>query len=815
MKKKKVILLGGLVLILALSIYVIALADLDVGNNLNMWPDDPEGIRYKIHKLGDPLGPQDAATWGYVKDAVGGLDPGSTGKVGIWRQTGDPYDIYLGSTVGLNVLSGNVGIGTNDPSAQLHIYNASGSADIRLQSSSTFDNSWSIYSTTTEMNDNLAFYSHNSAWDSERNANIITFAHSGGVGIGTTSPRQHLSIGNYLDIYDGAKDDDLEYSSIRASIENLTINGSDIHGGVYINHDRGRGVKFFAHPDENTTIEIANLNDAGDLRLGGTLNVDSGFSATDKSYVYGKLGVGKILNPTASLDVIADIGVSDIFKVSHLASVDFVTEVLRPSGDVDISDFTKTCDSPHPSCSFHWQAVDEVSSDGDTSYIKGAVGEREAIKALFNIPSLTGPVYSVDYVKVIVVCKSDQTTNPAFASPVLRVGGAGSIYTNDTFTELDGNYQTITFTTNQNPADDEAWENTDIDGLQIGVQARGGVEPTGQPQYPESFIASTQILMADGGYKSIEEIKAGDKVVSYDLDNQLFVDNEVISTTNGNKGYLLINDKLGITLNQKVYVVDKGFIQAQEVSVGDYLLNESKENVRVNSIKDYSGEVDVYDLVLKSPHNFFAEGYLVHNLIGVQSGVMCTQVYAQVGYSKTEPTTAFVVDDQGYVGIGTINPYAKLNVFDGNVYLSDNESGTTSFGTVDVSGIGNKNINLEIVAAGTGYITILSNVGIGSSTADYQLDVAGTSRFTQSVIVAVPENSNHAATKGYVDTAVVPEWSTSIQIGGTKSDACDAETAGSLHYYTASDVSYFQVCIQNGASSYIWDTLKTYDFGAE
>ena len=803
MKKKKTILLGGLVLVLGLGIYVMAQAALDVDNDLDM---NPHGTNREILHLKNPSADDSATTWGYVKEAVGGLNPGTSGDVGVWRQSGDPYDIYLGSTVGGNPLSGNVGIGTNDPSAKLHIYDTSGSAGISIQSSSTSDNAWSIYSA---VNNNLAFFSHYSTWDSFRNPNIITFAHDGRIGIGTTAPRQHLSIGNYLDIYDEATDDDLEYSSIRASIENLTINGSDIHGGVYINHDRGRGVKFFAHPDENTTIEIANLNDAGDLRLGGTLNVDSGFSATDKSYVYGKLGVGEILNPTASLDIIAETEGSNIFRVGYFDDGHFVSEILRPNGDV-VTEFTTVVPSGN-----HYAAVDEVSSDGDTSYIKGAVDAREAKTDLLNIPSLTGPVYSVDYVKVIVLCKSDQASNPAFVSSALRVGGAGSIYTNDTFTEVDENYQTITFTANQNPNGGD-WTEQNIIDLQIGVQARGGVEPpTGQPQYPESFIASTQILMADGSYKSIEEIKAGDKVVSYDLDNQLFVDNEVISTTNGNKGYLLINDKLGITLNQKVYIVDKGFIQAQEVSVGDYLLNESEENVRVNSIKDYLEEVDVYDLVLKSPHNFFADGYLVHNLIGVPSGVMCTQIYTQIGYAKSEPATALVVDNQGYVGIGTINPYAKLNVFDGNVYLSDNESGTTSFGTVDVSGIGNKNINLEIVAAGTGYITTLSNVGIGSSTADYQLDVAGTSRFTQSVIVAVPENSNHAATKGYVDTAVVPEWSTSIQIGGEPKEKCDAETVGSLHYYTASKVSYFQVCIQNGASSYIWDTLKTYGFGAE
>jgi hypothetical protein len=46
------------------------------------------------------------------------------------------------------------------------------------------------------------------------------------------------------------------------------------------------------------------------------------------------------------------------------------------------------------------------------------------------------------------------------------------------------------------------------------------------------------------------------------------------------------------------------------------------------------------------------------------------------------------------------------------------------------------------------------NVGIGTTTPVYTLDVVGTSRFTQPVIVGTPTQTNHAATKNYVDSAV-------------------------------------------------------------
>jgi len=787
MKKEKTILLGGLILILALGIYMIAWAALGVGNNLNMTPSGKGP--FKIIGLEHPSGIRDAATWGYVKNAVNGLDPTSD-DTGIWRQNSDANpDIYLGGTVGSNVLSGNVGIGTNDPSEELHIYDTIGSAGIKLQSSSTASDAWSIYNYNDgdEIN-KLSFYSH--VVSDARVANIIVLSEDGRIGIGTTVPRQHLSIGPYLDIYTGAVDDALEYPSIRSSIENLMINGANVYGGVNFNYDRGKGVKFFAHPSDEEVIEIAELNDDGDLYLHGTLGVKGNFLGTDKSYIYGKLGVGKMLNPTASLDVIADTGVSDIFKVSHLASGDFENEFLYPDSDASSPyEFTdpETCDttSPcyHAPCSYHWQAVNESLSDADCSFIKGAVGEREAIKDLFNISSLTGPVSSIDYVKVVAVCKSTQTTNPAFASPVIKTGG--TIYTNETFTELDENYQTITFIANQNPSGGN-WDEGDIDALQIGVQARGGSippDPPGPPQNPTSFISGTQILMADGSYENIEKIKMGDKVVSYDLDKQLFVDNEVIAITNGHKAYLLINDKLGITLNQKVYIVDKGFIQVREVKIGDYLLNESREQVRINSIRNQSKKVNVYDLVLKSPHNFFAEGYLVHNaedplLPMAASGVRCTQVYAEVGYFKSEPTTALVVDSVGKVGIGTSNPGAYILRTHSNgsneVLVGDD---LTVGGTTETD-----DLHVTDDASIYGNLFCQSTASIGLSYAPANLSVTG-----------------------------------NIFVGDDGTGTCDSGHVGKMRYYTYEEATYyyseFQICMQTDTSSYSWYTIKQNKWG--
>ncbi|MCP6720007.1 MAG: hypothetical protein KJI72_01595 [Patescibacteria group bacterium] len=164
--------------------------------------------------------------------------------------------------------------------------------------------------------------------------------------------------------------------------------------------------------------------------------------------------------------------------------------------------------------------------------------------------------------------------------------------------------------------------------------------------------------------------------------------------------------------------------------------------------------------------------------------------------------TSTLATTQGRVGIGTGSPGAKLEVA-GNVSF---DSGTWTFGTGGTNGWFGDWVqvsNTGLYATGGGHVrmdldNIASNfqvravgdvvafsvsgdspvdalvvdaqgeVGIGDSTPSYKLDVSGTSRFTQPVIVADPTTNAHAATKLYVDTTVT---------GGTaaNSNACSGD----------------------------------------
>ncbi|OQX70900.1 hypothetical protein B6D52_03155 [Candidatus Parcubacteria bacterium 4484_255] len=897
MEKEKTILLGGLILMLALSFCVpvgAAPNSVDVNSNLDF------NDNYKIKKLKDPSEDGDAATWGYVINAVGGIS--ALPEVGLWRKN-DSSDVYLNQhsllhlsgKVGIGTDSpskefdvagtisgeeycingvdcitswpsagagnwaqsgndiyynqGNVGIGTSEPAAKLHIYDIGDYATIKLQSSSDEEKAWSIYNyyDGEEGVNNLNFYSYD---PDAMYQNVITFTDAGLIGIGTTAPRQHLSIGSYLDIYDGPADSSLEYPSIRSSRENLIINGSKGYGGVYFNYDIGSGVKFFAHSGGQTN-EMATLNDAGDLYLNGTLKAGGiSFEKGKNSYIRGKLGVGKISNPNAVLDIIAEAEPSTekpFFNVSHLGSGDFVEETLRPSTD-------ETTQFSYPSSSPHYPEVYEVSSDGDDTYIETNSGTGViAITDLFGHGDLTGPVDSIDYVKVVAVCRSvpgdgsGSSTPPAFASPAIRLQGEEEIYANETFTELDENYQIITFIATQNPYDNNAWEESDIASLQIGVQAREGSLPSSDPQQnPASFIPGTQVLMADGSYRNIEKIKAGDKIVSYDLDNQSFINKEVVATTNGYKDYLLINNKLGITLNQKIYIVNKGFIEAREAKIGDYLLNKCKDLVRIDSIINYHEKVNVYDLILESPHNFFADGYLVHNTGGVStSAVRCTQIYATVGYFKSAPISDLIVDYAGNIGIGTAGPSYELDILSDNnnifrikgkeedrsiISVSQNADGK---GIVKIGNVGDDPVLGPVLTVNAQeeipFCNVNSKLGIGQAyPPNYALDVNGDARFSDgqgvvtigegTVIVSqAPIDDNYVATKEYVDS-IPPVWDTSIQIGGYSIDPCDSANAGKIHYYEDGNSSHFEICMRqsggSGQSSYGWHSIASYSWTA-
>ncbi|GAI85969.1 unnamed protein product, partial [marine sediment metagenome] len=140
---------------------------------------------------------------------------------------------------------------------------------------------------------------------------------------------------------------------------------------------------------------------------------------------------------------------------------------------------------------------------------------------------------------------------------------------------------------------------------------------------PICVAASSKISMASG-YKRAEDVRAGDWLISYDTEAKKFIENRVNKVQTNIEPYLLINGTLKAGYRHPVWCNGK-FIPANEVRIGNLLLDSSGREQSVFSIENQEEPVDAYDFVLDSePHTFFADGYLVHNYNYASKIEICT-----------------------------------------------------------------------------------------------------------------------------------------------------------------------------------------------
>ena len=126
------------------------------------------------------------------------------------------------------------------------------------------------------------------------------------------------------------------------------------------------------------------------------------------------------------------------------------------------------------------------------------------------------------------------------------------------------------------------------------------------------FIAGTGIDTPDG-IVPIEILEIGDMVKTYDLKNSKQKKSKVTETYKHNvDGYLIINDIIKTTIYHPFYS-DGEWIKAGDLSIGDKILHVDGVEHKVSSIETFDDNVDVYNIEVDGTHNYFAEGYLVHN----------------------------------------------------------------------------------------------------------------------------------------------------------------------------------------------------------
>lgn len=127
------------------------------------------------------------------------------------------------------------------------------------------------------------------------------------------------------------------------------------------------------------------------------------------------------------------------------------------------------------------------------------------------------------------------------------------------------------------------------------------------------FQGGTKIEIP-GGFKSIESIEIGDIVKSYDTENNEVVESKVYDTFEhkDNDNGLLLNGIIKTTTNHPFYS-DGQWIEAGDLNLGDKILHVDGEEHTITSIEPLNYSATVYNFEVKDTHNYFAEGYLVHN----------------------------------------------------------------------------------------------------------------------------------------------------------------------------------------------------------
>ncbi len=142
-------------------------------------------------------------------------------------------------------------------------------------------------------------------------------------------------------------------------------------------------------------------------------------------------------------------------------------------------------------------------------------------------------------------------------------------------------------------------------------------EPYGCYYQPGCFLSGTKVLMADGSYKNIEQVKGGEWIVSYDTENNLKTISKVAHSLvhEDVEGYVIINGELEVTSNHPVWVVNRQeWIKVHAIELGDILLDSNGQEIIVISLEDINGVNTVYNIEVEGDYNnYFAEDILVHN----------------------------------------------------------------------------------------------------------------------------------------------------------------------------------------------------------
>lgn len=131
------------------------------------------------------------------------------------------------------------------------------------------------------------------------------------------------------------------------------------------------------------------------------------------------------------------------------------------------------------------------------------------------------------------------------------------------------------------------------------------------------FLAGTKILMADGTFRSIEDIKVGDVILTRESEfSPRLTQDKVVRVFKHEVGeYLIINGFLKVTPIHRMFINGE-WKTAGEARNGDWFVDYKGNRVRINSMERIQNKMKVYNFATERFHTYFADGIYVHNQKG-------------------------------------------------------------------------------------------------------------------------------------------------------------------------------------------------------
>jgi hypothetical protein len=223
------------------------------------------------------------------------------------------------------------------------------------------------------------------------------------------------------------------------------------------------------------------------------------------------------------------------------------------------------------------------------------------------------------------------------------------------------------------------------------------------------FTAGTGVLMADGSEKDIENVAAGDEILTFENEfaGKLVKARVAETFRHVVKGYIVINGELEVTPEHRVFV-NNGWQMIGEAKIGDILINSRGERVVIRTIERRRETAIVYNLRVEKYATYIAGGIYVHNDKGDERSLFVdnalfssvatdAQGEAEVKFKLPDNITSWRVTAQGisedlFAGTGMSAVLVSLPAFatmtSADQYLSSDKPAvkTNSFGTALKSG---------------------------------------------------------------------------------------------------------------------------------